>query len=155
MAGRTSGSEIRKTNLRSEDQMLLIFEAARDHGHLPQNIAHALVYLTKEARLLPFLRYDFQRYFGPYDKNLQMDMDVAHDIGRLDRKTTTLSPMLYAYRITDKGTEFTLEIRGKIDNFDEVKQFVDEKMKAGEDVVLDDAYARLSRQIGEEIGADT
>lgn len=157
MAKRTSSTEIRKTELRSEDQMLLIFEAAREHEHLPlpQNIAHALVYLTKEERLLPFLRYGFQRYFGPYDRNLQMDMDAAHDIGRLDRKTMSFSPMQYTYMITDKGTDFALEVRGKINNFDKVKEFVDKKMKVDHDVLLDEAYACLSKQVGEEIGIDT
>jgi len=132
--------------------MLLIFDAAIDYGHLRQNLVHALICLAKEEAIFPFSRYYFTRYFGPFNKYLQMDIDGYADLGILDKKMTSASVGQYAYRITDLGTSHSSEIRNKIDDFDKVKNFVDEKMKAGHDVILDDAYRCLDSQVKRSLG---
>jgi uncharacterized protein YwgA len=142
--------------MKSNDQMMLLFETVKQHGYLRQEIVHSLVYLMKGQKILPFEEYEFSRYFMPFSKRLQLDIDDAVDFKLLDKKLHTSSMAQWAYGITETGTAYVDQTMVKIPESPvlagRVHDFVNDSLAQGPVVLLEKSYKSLNSEIMERLG---
>jgi uncharacterized protein YwgA len=138
-------------SVKSNDEMMLFFEATRSHGYLRQEIVHSLVYLAKMDKVLPFEQYEFNRYFMPFSRHLQGDIDDAVDFRLLEKELQEHSMAQWAYAITSKGTDYVNHFVQHIPEASgllrKASSFVGEVLEQGSAVLLEKSYKLLNNEV--------
>ena len=146
-------SEISATNL---EQLVVLFKVAKEekYGKLRQEAIHSLVFLAKRdlADTLPFERYTFSRYFTPFSKYLQEDVDDAVGFNLLDRNLTRGSAE-WLYWLTDQGdalAQRTINSKFK-ESIPKIGAFLKYNLGQGLDVLFEKSYRLLNEEISRSI----
>jgi len=142
-------SKISATNL---EQLMALFKVAKDEKYekLRQEAVHSLVFLAKceLPDVLPFERYMFSRYFTPFSKYLQEDVDDAVASNLLERELTKGSAE-WLYWITNQGDIFAqrvIESQSK-ESVGKIAKFLEDNLGPGLDVLFERSYKRLNEEI--------
>jgi len=146
-------SQISVTNL---EQLMVLFKVAKEEKYekLRQEAIHSLVFLARRelADTLPFERYAFSRYFTPFSKYLQEDIDDAVGFNLLDRNLVRNSAE-WLYWLTDQGdtlAERTINSKFK-ESIPKIASFVVENLERGLDVLFEKSYRLLNEEISRSI----
>lgn len=140
----------------SDEQLLELFKTAKGQKHeqLRQDLVHTLVYLAKRDKVLPFQHYNFSRYFTPFSRYLQEDLDDAMVSNLLDGKITRTSAAQWEYWITPLGTsrcEKIIEPKLGKEVIKRVEAFFESKLSQPFEALFIEAYNALDQEIAAAI----
>lgn len=137
------------TNL---EQLMTLFKVAKDEGYekIRQEAVHSLVFLAKYEipDILPLERYTFSRYFTPFSKYLQEDVDDAVASNLLERELRKGSAE-WVYGTTKEGESFGEHIINHYfkESVSTIVTFLNGNLRAGLDVLFERSYSRLNEEI--------